>query len=87
MPVEEWEHKLFNGAVAEKRNMVEYVLSSEYGGEITHTPCTDDLVLMTQTNTDTGTVRPVLYLADNTSQSVTSPFCCPLQMAFAEVSC
>ena len=72
MPVEEWEHKLFNGAVAEKRNMVEYAWSSEYGGEITHTPYTVDLVLMTQTNTETGTVRPLLYLADSTS--VTSPF-------------
>ena len=74
LPMSEWEHKLFDGAVAENKNMVEYVWSSEYLGETTHTPYTVDLIRMTQNNTSTGTIRPMLHLADQTSQSVTSPF-------------
>ena len=76
LPMLEWEHKLFNGAVAEKNNTVTYVWWSEYGGETIHTQYTVDLMHMTQTNTSTGTIRPMLYLADQTSQSVTSPFRC-----------
>ena len=70
----EWEHDAFNNAVAENNNTLEYVWSSVCGGETTYTPYQIDLVLMTQTNTENGTVRPLLYLADDTSQSVTSPF-------------
>ena len=78
MPKEVWEHLLFNGAVAAKLNMVEYTWSSDDWGEITHTTYKVDLVRMTQTNTETGTVRPLLYFPHNTSQSVTSPFYCDL---------
>ena len=74
LPMSEWEHKLFDGAVAENKNMVEYVWSSEYRGETTHTPYTVDLILMTQANTSTGTVHPLLYFKGCTS--VTSPLRC-----------
>ena len=74
MPMLEWEHKMLNSAVEEKKNMVEYVWSSKYGGEVTHTAYSIDLVRMTQTNTSTGTVRRLLHLANDSSQSVTSPF-------------
>ena len=73
-PMTEWEHDAFNNAVAENKPTLEYVWSCVYGGETTDTLYQVDLVLMTQTNTSNGTVRPLLYLADETSQSVTSPF-------------
>ena len=102
MPMEVWEHLLFNGAVAAKLNMVEYTWSSDYRREITHTAYTVDLVRMTQTNNTTESVRPMLYFPHNTSQSVTSPFrgefphntsqsrtssTCPLAYTPDEVSC
>ena len=70
----EWEHKAFDEAVAQGHNAFEYVWSYVYNGETTNTLYQIDLVLMTQTNTENGTVRPLLYLANDTSQSVTSPF-------------
>ena len=73
-PMTEWEHDAFNNAVADNKNTLEYVWSYVCGGETTNTPYQVDLVRMTQTNTSNGTVRPLLYLADETSQSVTSPF-------------
>ena len=70
----EWEHDAFNEAVAQRHNTFEYVWSSVYNGETTNTLYQIDLILMTQTNTSNNTVRPLLYLANETSQSVTSPF-------------
>ena len=75
-PMLEWEQKYFNDAVAAGNNTVTYVWTAQYGEETTHTEYIVDLVAMTQTNTSTGTSRPMLYLADQTSQSVTSPFRC-----------
>ena len=72
-PMLEWEQKYFNDAVAAGNNTVTYVWTTQYGEETTQTEYMIDLVTMTQTNNSTGTSRPMLYLADQTSQSVTSP--------------
>jgi hypothetical protein len=73
-PMLEWEQKYFNDAVAAGNNTVTYDWRAQYGEEITLTGYIVDLVKMTQTNTSTGTSRPMLYLANQTSHAVTSPF-------------
>ena len=76
-PMASWEHEALNEAVAQHRDSLEYVWPSkgpEPNEETTHTRYEIDLLAMTQTNTSTKMVRPMLYLPDDTAQSVTSPF-------------
>ena len=72
--MEDWEHRIFNDAVAEGKNVLQYVWYYDYRGERIHVPYTVDLVAMTQTNDTTGFVRELLYLETEGSQSITSPF-------------
>ena len=72
--MEDWEHKILNDAVADGNNTLQYVWPYDYRGERIHTPYTVDLVAMTQTNDTTGFVRELLYLKDEGSHSITSPF-------------
>ena len=69
-----WEHQALNEAVVQRSDTLEYFWPGEQEGEMTNTRYEIDLLAMTQTNTSNNKVRPVLYLADDTAQSVTSPF-------------
>ena len=76
-PMASWEHEALDKALAQHRDSLEYVwplAGAKPNGETTHTRYEMDIRAVTQTNTSTKMVRPMLYLPDDKAHSVTSPF-------------
>ena len=71
----DWEQAILEQTAGEGKNVIEYHYPRKGpDGEETTWKYEIDMVAMTQTNTQFGTVRRLLRLKDSSSHTMTSPF-------------